>query len=68
MNAVCIKCWDTDAVVRMALDGTREFSCAECDETFTCDEVRDTLAALQKGWGPLLKWADAYPTDEPAAK
>lgn len=64
MKAICIKCWNPDAVVSMDLDGSREFCCIECEERFTCEEVKETLEAMQKGWGKLLKWADAYPKDE----
>ena len=66
MNAICIKCWNPDAVVTMDLDGTCDFHCVECDETFTCEEVRKTLEAMQKGWGKLLKWAESYPQAEEA--
>jgi hypothetical protein len=64
MNAICIKCWNVDAVVKMHLDGSGVFECEECGETFECAEVRETLEAMQKGWGRLLKWAEAYPKDE----
>ena len=64
MNAICIKCWDKDALVKMHLDGSGDFECNTCDETFTCAEVRDTLAAMQGKWAKLLGWAESYPADE----
>lgn len=63
MKAICIKCWNPDAVVRMDLDGSKEFVCVECEETFSCQEVKDTLAAMQKGWSKLLTWAESYPVE-----
>ncbi len=68
MNAVCIKCWNPDAVVNMDLDGTCQFECRECGETFTPDEVRECLDAMQKSWGRLPKWVDAYPKAEDELK
>jgi hypothetical protein len=67
MNAVCIKCWDVSALVTMDLDGSREFVCTGCEERFTCDEVNECLAAMQKGWAKLIKWAESYPADETKA-
>jgi len=67
MKALCIKCWDPEAVVNMDLDGTCQFECRECGETFDRGEVRAALDAMRKGWAKLLAWADAYPAEEPAA-
>jgi hypothetical protein len=67
MKAVCIKCWDADALVRMDLDGSGDFSCVECQETFSCEEVRATLEAMQSSWGRLIAWAESYPKQEAAA-
>lgn len=53
MKAICIKCWNPDAVVTMDLDGTKEFQCVECEERFTCGDVRETLEAMKKGWEKL---------------
>jgi hypothetical protein len=63
MNAICIKCWNPDALVKMHLDGSGEFECAECEETFTCEEVKDTLEAMQGKWSKLIGWAESYPKD-----
>lgn len=63
MNAVCIKCWNPEARVDMHLDGSGRFQCTECDEVFDAAEVNACLAAMQKGWAKLIKWAEAYPTD-----
>lgn len=66
MNAICIKCWNPDARVDLHCDGSGTFECTECGETFDRDDVRVTLEAMQKGWAKLIKWADAYPQEEPA--
>lgn len=63
MKAICIECWNQDAVVSMHLDGSKDFRCGECEAEFTCEDVRGKLAAMQQGWDRLLKWADAYPTE-----
>lgn len=68
MKAMCIKCMNPDALVSMDLDGTCQFRCGECEEEFGCDEVREALEAMQKGWAKLLAWADAYPQEEEAAE
>lgn len=64
MNAVCIKCWNPDAVVKMAMVEEWAFECAECGEEFTCEEVRGCLSAMQKQWAKLIVWAESYPKDE----
>lgn len=64
MKAICIKCWDADAVVTMDLDGSREFECRECSERFTVEEVRDALDAMKAGWDKLIGWAESYPAEE----
>lgn len=64
MTAVCIKCWNPDALVRMHMDGSACFECAECNETFDTDEVRTCLDAMRTKWAKLLAWADTYPTDD----
>lgn len=64
MTAICIKCWDGDALIKMHLDGSGEFECSACDATFNCEEVRDTLAAMQGRWAKLIGWAEAYPADD----
>lgn len=64
MKAICIKCWNPDAVVCMDLDGSQDFRCLECDEVFGCGDVRDALDAMQKGWAKLIGWAESYPAEE----
>jgi hypothetical protein len=66
MNAICIKCWDPEALVKLHMDGSGVFECNECEETFACSEVRDTLAAMQGKWAKLIGWAEAYPQEEEA--
>lgn len=61
VNAVCIKCWNPDALVKMHLDATGDFECGECEETFTCEEVRDCLDAMKNQWEKLIGWAESYP-------
>jgi hypothetical protein len=64
MNAICIKCWSPEALVKMHLDGSGDFECDECGETFTCQEVRDTLEAVQGKWSRLIGWAESYPKED----
>jgi hypothetical protein len=61
MRAICIKCWNPDALVTMDLDGTKQFRCTECEEEFECKEVRETLEAMKAGWEKLIGWAESYP-------
>ncbi len=68
MRAICIKCWDEDALVTMHLDGSDTFECAECGEKFSCSDVRDTLRAMRNAWEKLLVWAEAYPKDDAEPK
>lgn len=65
MKAICIKCWNPDALVKLHCDGSGMFECAECGEEFDRDAVHSALAAMRKGWAKLIKWADAYPVEEP---
>jgi hypothetical protein len=64
MKAICIKCWDADATVKLHMDGSGDFECGGCDESFTCAEVRDTLDAMKRGWEKLIGWAESYPVEE----
>jgi hypothetical protein len=64
MKAICIKCWNPDALVTMDLDGSGKFHCTECEEDFDRDEVRECLDAMARRWKRLLAWADAYPAEE----
>jgi hypothetical protein len=63
MNAVCIKCWNPDALVKLHMDGSGEFECDECEETFTCADVRKTMEAMQTAWAKLVGWAESYPKE-----
>lgn len=67
MKAICVECWDPDANVTLDMDGTGQFRCQGCDAEFTCEEVREKLEAMQKGWGKLLAWAESYPKEEAEA-
>lgn len=67
MRAICIECWDKDAVVCLDMDGSGQFRCGGCDAEFTCEEVRDKLEAMKAGWSKLLAWAESYPAEEVAA-
>jgi hypothetical protein len=67
MRAICIKCWDPDALVKLHMDGSGDFECAECDESFTCEEVRETMEAVQGRWAKLIGWVESYPREEAAA-
>jgi hypothetical protein len=62
MKVVCIKCWAEDSLVKLHLDGSNDFECEACDETYTCDDVRATIEAA-KQWEKLLKWVESAPTE-----
>jgi hypothetical protein len=64
VNAICIKCWNPDALVKMHMDGSGVFECAECGEEFKCEEVRETMEAMRAGWEKLIGWAESYPKSE----
>lgn len=66
MRAICVECWNPEALVGMDLDGSGTFRCGECSAEFTCVDVRSKLEAMKKGWDRLLKWADSYPKEESA--
>jgi transposase-like protein len=66
MNVVCIKCWSENSLVKLHLDGSNEFECAGCEESFTCEDVRAAIDAAKK-WEKVLKWIDAAPEEEVAA-
>lgn len=66
MNVVCIKCWAENALVKLHLDGSNDIECAECEETFTCEDVRGVIENAKK-WERVLKWIDAAPVEETVA-
>lgn len=61
MNLTCIKC-GVEGLIKLHLDDCQTFECGECDETFTCDEVRDVV----NQWGRMLAWVEAAPVNAEA--
>jgi transcription initiation factor IIE alpha subunit len=64
VQAICIRCWNPEAVVVMNLVPDANFTCNDCGEDFTCADVREQLNAMQSKWAKLLAWAEAYPKGE----
>jgi hypothetical protein len=52
--AVCIKCGDADAIVRVNLADVTEFRCDSCEAEYTADDVREFL----HGWTRVLAWLE----------
>jgi hypothetical protein len=52
----CIRCGQ-DATISLDLDDCTTFRCAECDDSFDADDVRDHMAR----WQRVLAWVDARP-------
>jgi hypothetical protein len=52
--AVCIRCGNPEAIVRLNLADVSEFKCDECGEEFTADDVRQFCGA----WQRVLAWID----------
>jgi hypothetical protein len=55
----CLRCGQ-EATVRLDLDDCATFTCGECEESFTADEVREHLARWQK----VLAWCAMAPAAE----
>lgn len=64
MRAICIRCWNPESVVKMHLDGSGDFECSECQETFGPDEVEAAFSSAKAAWSRILEWARAYPTEQ----
>lgn len=60
MGAICIKCMNPDAIVKLHLDGSRDLECGECGEVFKCEDVRAAMDAM-KNWEKLLPLIEAFP-------
>ena len=58
--AVCFRCGDADAVVRVNLADTSEFKCDGCDSEFSAGDVREHLAS----WQAVLAWISTAPVVE----
>jgi uncharacterized protein (DUF983 family) len=54
----CPKCGNAESCISLHLDDCETFTCRECDEEFTADDVRDLIAK----WGKVLAWIDAATT------
>jgi hypothetical protein len=52
--AVCIRCGNADAIIRVNLADVTEFRCDECGEEYTADDVRQFCGA----WTSVLSWLD----------
>jgi hypothetical protein len=66
MNLTCIKC-GVEGLIKLHLDDCQTFECGECDEAFTCDEVRGVVSQ----WAKVLAWVETAPVEakaEAAAK
>jgi hypothetical protein len=57
MNAICLKCLDPDAVLKLDLADGNTISCESCNEEFSVIDVRRVL----DGWAKLLPWLEANP-------
>lgn len=55
-NVKCVKCGQEECVSLAAHD-LEQFSCSECGETFTAQDV----VAMMKEWAALLKWIETAP-------
>ncbi len=53
----CIKCGVADNV-RLDLENLTDVHCADCDETFTTDDVR----GLVREWARILAWIEMAKT------
>lgn len=67
MRAICVECWNPDALVMLDMDGSGNFRCDTCEAEFTCEDVRAKLEAMQAGWSKLLTWAESYPAEREEA-
>lgn len=57
---MCPKCAVLGGIIRLDLDDAETFSCDDCDETFTADDVRDLVDAA-RGWERMLAWVEKCP-------
>ena len=64
MQLYCPKCSEPSANIDLYLHTPGTFKCCECDDEFTAEDVRETLADIQRKWGPMLAWVEQMPTDE----
>lgn len=52
----CIRC-GAESCIRIALDDVQSFSCTECSEDFTADDVRTEI----EEWTRVLAWIAQVP-------
>ncbi len=55
----CILCGQ-ECSISLDLDNLHTFNCPECEQTFSLDDVRGTIAA----WQRVLAWVDSAPAQE----
>ena len=56
----CPKCNEQNANVSLHLDDAETFTCHECEDEFSIDDVREYLATAQR-WGRVLDWVQTMP-------
>jgi transcription elongation factor Elf1 len=58
MELTCIKCGQSDSVIRLDLDDGHTLTCTGCEESYSVDDVRACMA----GWTRALAWIDTHPS------
>ena len=56
-SAPCIVCGNVDAVVTVTLDADHEFTCKDCDATFSVADVENVIEV----WSAVLGWLKQSP-------
>ena len=58
MQLPCIRCGEPQANIHLHLEDGDTFTCQECENSFTLDDVRKVLAM----WPKVVAWVEAMPT------
>jgi transposase-like protein len=61
----CPVCKELEATVSVGLSDLAEFTCQECGDTFTRDDVAEHIETLRESaakWAGVLKWLDTAPS------
>lgn len=57
----CPCCHEAGACITLHLAEVDRFTCLECEEEFTTDDVREMIDRVKR-WEKVLAWVDAMPS------
>lgn len=62
LGVLCPHCLSEDGTISMDLTAVGDFTCGNCDETFSARSAAVKFAKLAERWNAVSAWIDNAPT------